>query len=518
MTLRPRSTLREGQLVIADQIRSNPARLIVSHMGSGKTGATLTALRDLLDAGTIKRVLVIAPKLVATSSWPDEIETWEHTAGLSYAVVSGTEEQRLTALKRKAQITIINRENLVWLAKVIQDPDRWPYDSVVIDESSMFKGGQERTAAAKVKKKVGDKWQICRKGEILDDAFWPEPDLAQSVIEMLADLFDVSDLEPEITGPIMGSVVRPGGNLTRFGVMTQVRRRIKRIYELTGTPSPNGVQDLWGQIYLLDQGQRLGRTRIAFERRWFKKNPYDFTLKPKEGAIDAIMKAVSDVMVTMPQVELVPPPVYIPVRVKLSAKVMREYHDLEQTLVSQIHDVEAVNSGVLANKLLQFANGAMFRSDSSVVKVHGEKMAALVELIEQAGDEPVLLFYSFQFDLAEIRAKFPHAVVLNEAEDAVKRWNKGEIKLLVAHPASCAHGLNLQYGGHIAIWFGLTWSLELYLQANARLPRPGQKNIVAIYQIIAEDTYDERVLEVLGDKEVDQNRIVDSVRLYFKAG
>lgn len=508
--------LREAQLIIGVQVKQSLAKLIVLGMGGGKTIGTLTPIVDMLADGTIKRVLVIAPKLVATSAWPDEIEAWEHTAGLTYAVVSGDEEQRLAALKRKAQITIINRENLVWLAKIIQDPDRWPYDCVVIDESSMFKAGQQRTSAVKVKKKVGDKWQICRYGEIYDEAFWPESDMAEAVIEMLADLFDTSDLNPEITGPIMGSVVRPGGNLTRFGVMVQVRRRIKRIYELTGTPAPNGVQDLWGQIYLLDQGQRLGRTRAAFERRWFKKDYDGYSLVPREGAQEAIMAAVSDIMVTMPELKLVPPPVFIPVRVKLSQKVMKAYREFEKTLVSLAYDVEAVNSGVLANKALQFANGHMYREDGSVVKVHGEKMAALIELIEQAGDEPVLLFYSFQFDLAEIREKFPHAVVLNEAENAVRDWNLGKIKLLVAHPASCAHGLNLQYGGHIAIWYGLTWSLELYLQANARLPRPGQKNIVAIYQIIAEDTYDERVLEVLTDKEASQNKIVDSVRLFFK--
>jgi SNF2 family DNA or RNA helicase len=190
---------------------------------------------------------------------------------------------------------------------------------------------------------------------------------------------------------------------------------------------------------------------------------------------------------------------------------MKEYREFKKTLVSDIYDVEAVNAGVLTNKLMQFANGSMYNEQGEVIPVHKEKLDALDELIERADGDNVLIFYGFRFDLEEIRKRHPDAIVLNEAENAVSLWNEGKITKLLAHPASCAHGLNLQYGGHIAIWFGLTWSLELWLQANARLPRPGQTKIVSIYQILARGTVDERALSVLADKGTNQDRIIQAV-------
>lgn len=443
----------------------NPALLLVSGMGSGKTAAALTATLDMLDFFVIRRVLVIAPLRVAKDTWPDEIREWCHTRCLSVSLAVGDESQRRAALSQDAEITIINRENLVWLARdFLGSVERWPYDCVIVDESSMFKAGKTRTKSTKIKRADGS------------------------------------------------SAVRKGGKITRFGALTAARKKINRIYLLTGTPSPNGLQDLWAQIYLIDQGQRLGQSQSAFEKRWFHIDKTTFRpVEPREGARDEIMRRISDVMVSLPPLDIVPDPVMIPVPVQLPDEVMKEYRRFRRTLVSQLHDVEAVSAGVLTNKLLQFTSGSMYREDGSVAAVHDLKLRALDDLVEQAGGDNMLIFYGFKFDLEAIRARYPDAVVLNESDTAVQDWNAGKIRMLLAHPASCAHGLNLQYGGHIAVWFGLTWSLELYLQANARLPRPGQKNQVAIYQIIAEGTVDERVLEVLSDKEASQNRVVKAV-------
>jgi hypothetical protein len=303
--------------------------------------------------------------------------------------------------------------------------------------------------------------------------------------------------------------VRKGGRITRFGALAAVRKKIDRIYLLTGTPGD--LLDLWGQVYLLDQGQRLGRTQQQFHGRWFNVNKYAHTIEPKDCAEAEITAKVKDVMVSLPPLDIVPPPVYVPVPVKLPPKVMEEYRRFERTLVSEIYDVEAVTREVLTNKLQQFANGSMYREDRSVVTVHDAKLRALDELLERAAGDPMLIFYGFRFDLAQIRARHPDAVVLSESKSAVKDWNAGKIRKLLAHPASCAHGLNLQYGGHLACWYGLTWSLELYLQANARLPRPGQKDLVAIYQIIAEGTADEDVLAALGRKGASQDRVTNAV-------
>lgn len=466
-SLKSRDLLRDQQHLMADIIRNEPAKLIVAPMGVGKSGATLTALRDLHDSFTIRRTLVVAPKLVAKETWPDEIEGWEHTRVLSYAVAVGTEAERRAAIDADAEITIINRENLPWLAKYLKERGRkWPYDCVVVDESSMFKAGAKRTKRARVKK-------------------------ADGTVAM-----------------------RKGGNITRFGVMTAARKHIDRIYLLTGTPAPNGPHDLWGQAYLLDQGERLMPTITAFRKRWFIEDRYRHTIEVRPGAESEIMDRISDVMVSMPRVDIVPDPVFIPIRVDLPPKVMAEYREFERTLVSESYDVEAVSKGVLANKLLQLSNGSLYRDDGTVAPVHTVKLDALKEIVERAAGDPILCFYSFRFDLEAIRSKFPEAVVLSETPDAVKDWNAGKIKLLLAHPASCAHGLNMQYGGHIAVWYGLTWSLELYQQANARLPRPGQKNIVAIYQIVARNTYDEVALESLNAKGVTQDAIIKAVNRY----
>ena len=461
-SLRAKSDLRQDQRFIARTIYREPAKLIVSAMGSGKSGASLTALRRLLDEGEVSRVLVIAPKRVAKDTWPDEIATWAHTTCMSFAVCVGTDKERRLALAAKAEITIINRENLPWLWTELGQGVRWDFDTVVVDESSMFKDGKKRTTRTKRKRADGT------------------------------------------------NVVSRGGKVTRFGVLAAARKLVKRIYLLTGTPGE--LEHLWGQVFLIDQGQRLGTTKESFYSRWFNVNQFTYEVKPKDGAKEEIMGRISDIMVSLPERQLVEPPVFIPIKVTLPPKALDEYRRFARTLVSELYDVEAVSKGVLTNKLLQFANGSMYNEQGQAVAIHNEKLDALDELIERAAGEPVLVFYSFKFDLEQIRTRHPKAIVLNECDTAVRDWNDGKIKILLAHPASCAHGLNLQYGGHIAIWFGLTWSLELYQQANARLPRPGQKHLVAIYQVLAEGTVDEKVINVLAQKATTQSAIIEAVR------
>lgn len=461
--MRTRSDLREEQVTIYRELVDNPARLIVSHMGSGKTGATLTALRDLLDMTEVHRVLLIAPKFVARNTWPDEFDAWSHTRALTYTVCVGTEAERRAALATDAEITIINKDVLPWLAKEIKSVRNWKWDCLVVDESSMFKAGKRRTTRTRVKGKDGT------------------------------------------------VRVRKGGNITRFGVLATARQKIRRVILLTGTPAPNGVEDLWGQVYLLDQGERLGRSLTAFHERWFDKNRYTHQIAPKAGAEKEITESVRDLMISIPPRKLVDDPVFVPIRVDLPPKVLAQYREFERTAFTEPYDVEAITSGVLVNKLLQFSNGHLFKEDRSVVPVHTEKLDALDELLERAAGDPMLIFYSYRFDLDAIRKRHPDAVVATEHDDFIERWNRGKIKKLLAHPASIGHGTNLQYGGHLACWFGLPWSLELYQQANARLPRPGQKNQVAIYQILARGTYDEVQLAALHEKAITQDAIVRSV-------
>lgn len=454
--------MRDEQRLISDLIVQNDAKLIVSGMGSGKTAGTLDALRKLLDTYQAHHVLIAAPLLVAQETWPDEIETWRHTRAIRYAVAVGTPEERAAAIRQRAEITTINFENLQWLAQHIGTVNNWYWDTVVIDESSRLKAGLHRTKTVKYKDAEGR------------------------------------------------TKVRKGGSMTRFGILATARPKIRRIIELTGTPTPQGVIDLWGQMYLLDRGKRLGRTRTAFEKKWFDKNSYTYEVKPRDGAEAEITAAVSDLMVTIPPKKLVDDPIFIPTPVTLPKKAMADYLAFEETLYSEPYDVEAVSSGVLANKLLQFANGALYKEDRSVVPVHDAKLKALDEIVKQAGDENLLVFYNFKFDKEAIRKRYPDAVVANEDRDFVKNWNAGKIRMGLAHAASIGHGTNLQYGGRIAVWYGLTFNLELWQQANARLPRPGQKGQVLIYPLIARGTYDERAYAALQLKGATQDRIVAS--------
>lgn len=521
-----RGLLRKEQNEIVDLVKRHPALLVDLRMGSGKTAACLTAARDMLDRFEIRHVLVIAPLRVARDVWPEEIESWDHTRLLSVAVAAGDKEaDRVAAVKRRAELTVINFENVRWLVEHVGGAKGWFWDCVIVDESSRFKAGKKRTATTKrhtikvipMEVTYGQPVENPEPGMVLLSARrWEDgPDVTLRATPEGGLSFVRSHGAPEretLHVTFRRTTITKGGNQTRFGALASVRKRISRVIELTGTPCPTGVHDFWGQVYLLDQGERLGSSMSAFEERWFRKDPYTYQVTPLPHAEKEIRERISDVVFSFPPPADLPKPTMIPVPVTLPRAVLREYEKFKRTLVSELHDVEAVSQGVLTQKILQFANGSMYRADGSIAQVHTAKLDALDDIIASAAGDPILVLYGFKFDLKQIRKRHPGAVLLSESDTAVKDWNAGKIKILLAHPASCAHGLNLQYGGHLGVWFGLTWSLELFLQANARLARPGQKWPVAMYQIIAEGTDDRRVLEVLESRNATQESFVAEIR------
>lgn len=457
-----REALRKYQRVSVKLMKDTlepgkPSGLILAlEPGAGKTVSFLTAARDLLDEGLISKVLITGPLLVSETVWHEEIETWDHLKHTTYSICTGTEKQRIAALERDVEVYIINKENLPWLWEYLGRGDRWDFDFVGIDEASMLKNGKKRT---KLKK------------------------------------------------------------LTRFGVLAAARKHIKGVVELTGTPSPNGLVNLWGLSYIADHGARLGRTKSDFMDRWFDVNRYTYEVKAKDHAEREIMAALKDIMFSLDPKDYAELPPMVPneIRVKLPSKVMDEYRRFKRTLVSEQYDVEAVNAAVLTNKLLQFANGSMFQEDGNDIWVHDCKLEALENLHNEVGGTPMLVAYSYKFDKRRIKEKFKHAVILNEVPDVmqtVRDWNAGKIDMLLAHPASAAHGLNLQKGSNVSCWYGLNSDLELFQQFNKRLHRPGQiADIVWSHRIIAVGTHDEDILPILDDKKAVQDRVFEATRL-----
>lgn len=419
-------------------------------MGMGKSVITLTAIDELMfNYFEVSKVLVIAPLRVAESTWDEEAAKWDHLEHLKISKVLGTEKERINALYTKADIYIINRENVKWLVdKCGKD---WPFDMVVIDELSSFKSHRAQ----------------------------------------------------------------------RFKALRKVRPFMKRVVGLTGTPAPNGLIDLWSQIYLLDGGERLGKTITGYRERYFlpdKRNQHIvFTYKLKEGAEEAIYEKLSDICVSMKAEDYLKLPERINniIPIHLPKKAKEKYDQLERDLLLPLKDSDIVanTAGVLANKLLQMANGAVYDEDGDVQEIHNAKLKALEDTIEAANGKSVLIFYSYKHDLDRIKKhlKRDDLTVLDTAED-IKKWNEGKIPIMLAHPASAGHGLNLQAGGNIIIWFGLTWSLELYSQANARLYRQGQKQNVIVHHLVAKDTMDEDVMKALEGKEVGQEALLNAVK------
>lgn len=465
--LRPESMLRSYQRYLASKIEEMPYLLGAAEMSLGKTGSTLTGVRRLLRKNPTWKAIIVGPLEVAKETWPTEIAEWEHLQDLEYSVCVGTPEERLAALREDKEILIINRENLGWLWKEIGGLKGWTWEILVYDESSRLKGFTRKTKGGKV------------------------------------------------VGP----------QLSEFGVLASARQILKHVIELSGTPAPNGVFDLGGQIYLLDLGKRLGPNKTRFTQRYFDRNDYTKAISPKPGAEKEIMDRAQDLMIGLRSEDYIdlPPRHFNPVYVTLTPKLMREYREFEENLYTEEYDVEAVTKGVLTNKLLQFANGGLYRTiegteppQREIIKVHDLKIKKLQRIVAEAAGQNILVAYSFKFDKEQIKKAFPDAVFFDEEPNFVKKWNAGKIRMGVAHPASIGHGLNLQHGGHIQVWYGLTWSLELWDQFNRRLARPGQKNpTVFIHVIMARGTEDERQYEVLQTKGVTQDRITERVRVRF---
>lgn len=430
-------------------ILDNPYCALLLDMGLGKTLSSLTAIDELLNTfEIIENVLVIAPLSVAEKTWTDEIEKWDHLKHLTFSKVLGSPKQREESLCKKADVYLINRENVEWLVNHYQR--KWPFKTVIIDELSSFKSSSAK----------------------------------------------------------------------RFKALRKVRPFMERVIGLTGTPSPNSLLDLWPQIYLLDQGERLGKTITQYRNKYFipaQKNGhivYSWQLIP--GAEEAIYNKISDICVSMKAKDHLnlPQRTNNIVNVDLSEKDRRRYKELEREYVLELEesDVVASNAATLSNKLLQLANGAIYDEFGDRWEIHQEKLNALERIVEDAQEQPVLVFYQYKHDLERIQKKFKQAKKLDVTAGDIQDWNDGKISLLLAHPQSAGHGLNLQQGGHIIVWFGLTWSLEYYQQANARLDRQGQKQPVIVHHIVTENTIDEQVMKALQNKEVGQEALMAAVK------
>ena len=433
-------------------VLTHPAAAVFLDCGLGKSVITLTALFDLcLDSFEIRKVLVIAPLRVARDTWPSELRKWDHLKGLAWSVAVGTEIERKAALRQDAFVYIINRENVQWLIEQSGLP--FDYDMIVVDELSSFKSYQAK----------------------------------------------------------------------RFRALLKVRPSVKRIVGLTGTPSSNGLMDLWAEYRLLDMGKRLGRYITHYRNRYFvpdKRNgQVVFSYKPLPGAEEQIYTAISDITISMKATDHLKMPELVlnEVTVTLSDEEREIYDAMRRELVVSLdgEEIDAGTAAALSGKLSQMANGAVYTEDKKVIPLHSRKLDALEDLIEAANGKPVLVAYWYKHDLDRIEERL-HKLHIPFARadkaDSLERWNRGELPVMLLHPASAGHGLNLQAGGSTLIWYGLTWSLELYQQTNDRLWRQGQQHTVVIHHIIAEDTIDERIMAALRFKDKSQTALKDAVK------
>ena len=416
-------------------------------MGLGKTIITLSAISDLVALGDVHKVLVVAPLRVAQSVWLQEARKWEHTQHLQVVRVLGSASERRAALAQRADVYVINRENVAWLVDEVGR--KWDFDMLVLDELSSFKSH------------TSQRWKALRK----------------------------------------------------------VRSKTRRIVGLTGTPAPNGLIDLWAQVFLLDGGAALEATLGGYRERYFRPGRSNgvtvYEWIPRQGAEDAIYKRLEGLCISMKSIDHISMPDRVDnvLTVPLNAKARGIYKEMERSMLVELQGetITAANAAAVTNKLLQLAQGCVYDEEGKWHTIHNAKLDALEEIVEAANGKPVLVYYAFKSDLGRLKCCFPDAVEL-KSDDDVDRWNEGEIPMLLAHPDSAGHGLNLQSGGNIMVWFGLTWSLEKYQQANARLYRQGQKEAVVIHHIIAEGTVDERIMRVLAGKASLQDELMEAVK------
>lgn len=395
-----------------------------------------------------EKMLVIAPLNVAKDTWADEITKWEHLKHLRVSKILGTPKQRIAALRQDADIYITNKENTKWLCE--QYKKDWPFDMVVIDELSTFKNPSSQRFKA-IKKKL----------------------------------------------PL-----------------------VKRFVGLTGTPSPNSLLDLWAQVYLIDRGERLETAFSRYRGRYFRAthqvSDHVYNWELREGSEDLIYKQIEDIALSMKASDYLDMPERIDTKqvVTLSNKERKLYDELEKYYILEDETdgtIVAQSGASLSQKLLQLSNGAVYTDDEDVRYIHDRKLDKLEEIIEEAQGQPILLFYNFRHDRDRILERFDDVITLDDSNYKAK-WNSGKAKILLAHPASAGHGLNLQQGGHIIVWFGLTWSLELYQQANARLYRQGQEHTTIIHHIMTDNTIDQRVYKALQNKELTQDELMKAIK------
>lgn len=446
--------LHEYQEVTKDFIIRTPYAAVILDMGMGKTATTLSAVNELMfDRFEVTKVLVIAPLRVANTVWSDEIEQWAELRHLRYSKIVGTPKQRKVALQKDADIYIVNRENLPWLVEQCSPYFKW--DMVVIDELSSFKSWQSK----------------------------------------------------------------------RFKAFMAMRPYVKRIVGLTGTPSSNGLMDLFAEFKVIDGGERLGRFIGEFRSRYFEEGRRNgnivYEYIPMDYAECQIQDKISDITISMKTLDYLDMPELISTKklVRMSEKEKEKYSQFKKEYVlSELDGLEvtAANAASLTNKLVQLSNGAVYSDDHTVVALHEQKLDALEDILESANGEPVLVAYWFKHDLARIIGRLEKLKVksrLLKTEEDIREWNKGNVTVGLLHPAGAGHGLNLQKGGHHLVWFGLTWSLELYQQTNARLWRQGQEaETVVIQHIVTEGTIDEEILKALENKDAQQERLIEAVK------
>ena len=445
-----RAVLHDYQKRAVRFVEHTPRCALLLEMGLGKSLITLTAVARLIADMEVSKVLVLAPRKVAEATWSDEVEKWEHLRGLRVSRVIGSEKQRVSALEKDADIYVLSRDSWVWLVKYYKA--RMPFDMLVIDELTSFKSNSS----------------------------------------------------------------------LRFKAMRLVRSQFSRIVGLTGTPAPNGYLDLWAEMFCVDGGQRLGKFVTHYRGEYFniRTSKQGFLLKAtlRTGAKEKIDGLLSDICLTMQADDYLTLPERqdIVKRVHLPANTLKKYKAFERDMVMEVgseENITAASAAALMNKLLQFANGAIYTDEHMAKEIHQEKIEALKEIIEAAGS-PVLVFYQYKHDLQRMEDALAgeYRLCSYKDENDLRAWNKGEVDVLLAHPASCAYGLNMQAGGHIIVWFGVGFNLELYQQACARLHRQGQKCPVQVYHLLCCDTVDERAWMAIQNKANAQNALMVALK------
>ena len=463
MTRRKLGEVHKYQWRMIEWIMDNPKCALWAGVGLGKTVTTLTALQTLLERKISKKILIIAPLRVAKFVWPAEINNWTHLKDLRHVVLHGSKKTREELLGSSYEIHIINKEMVSWLVDEMSARRHWPYDTVVIDESTCVKSSKSK----------------------------------------------------------------------RYKSLRMVYAKTKRMIQLSATPAPNGLLDLWAQMHLIDQGKRLGRTMTAYKNQYFIGDYMGYNFVPKAGAPAQIYKQVADKCLTLTSKDYLelPKRTHNTINIEMDKKMGEKYYELEREFVLELEDglITASQAAVLSGKLLQFCGGAVYIpeecktvmsldliGDSKTwVEVSTQKLDALRDLISEMAGQPLLVAYNYKHELVRLTREFPSGRCLNSQKDE-EDWNKGKIPILFVHPQSCGHGLNLQYGGSNLVWFGTTWNLELYDQLIGRLDRQGQSDPVFIHHMILNNTIEERVMLRLKDKSITQDELLNAMKEKYK--